>query len=794
MSTLTPNYGLIVPDGTDTVEQVRADYATNLNKIDGIGGGGSSTLAGLSDVNLTTPVTADALIYDGAEWANTPLSAVAFSGDYNDLLNNPTIPTKVSDLTNDSGFITNTVNNLTNYYLKSETYTQAEINALIAGIVTLNVLVVQSLPTTNISTTTIYLVPKTTAGTQDVYDEYLNLDGTTSGWEHIGTTEIDLSNYYTKTQVDTLLSDKVDKVSGKGLSTEDYTTAEKNKLAGIASGAEVNVQSDWNQSNNAQDDYIKNKPTKLSDFTNDSGFITGVDVSDIGDVDLNNLANGQVLKYNSTSQKWENQNESGGGGSYTEGDGIDITNNTISVDTTFTEAQTRTNIASGDTFATILGKIKKWFTDIPNLFVDKTGDTMTGELQVNRNGEVGVRVVRANSGTSIVKSTICAGNNIPDGTTGATFGNLTLYGDQNRYAELQARNVTANRAFQFPNKSGTIAITDDIPDVSGKVNKSGDTMTGGLQLAGMDLTLGTTGSSSDDSGDLVYTYGNGNEKARIWTENEYTAGVGPLYRVNKSDGTQLYYGRLATMGEVDGKVSKSGDTMTGALVINRNSEAQATFSRQNTGTSSAVSNITLGNGTADGTAGSTYGRVRIYGKGAYRTDLQAPDSTANRTITLPNKGGTVALTSDIPDISGKVNKSGDTMSGSLKVPELGVQRGSYTEYLDAPSGLSGDIYVTLPDEAGMLAIDGNPQPTKCPRVESKNLNNSSSIHDGNSMAKFTECGPSCTNLPDAYWYFIMSFDSADSNYGAQLAIGMTTDSCWVRRKDGGGWRSWRRLI
>lgn len=41
MSTLTPNYGLIVPEGTDTVEQVRADYATNLNTIDGIGGGGS---------------------------------------------------------------------------------------------------------------------------------------------------------------------------------------------------------------------------------------------------------------------------------------------------------------------------------------------------------------------------------------------------------------------------------------------------------------------------------------------------------------------------------------------------------------------------------------------------------------------------------------------------------------------------------------------------------------------------------------------------------------------------------
>lgn len=38
-------------------------------------------------------------------------------------------------------------------------------------------------------------------------------------------------------KIKSLLSGKVDKVSGKGLSTNDYTTTEKNKLAGIASGA-----------------------------------------------------------------------------------------------------------------------------------------------------------------------------------------------------------------------------------------------------------------------------------------------------------------------------------------------------------------------------------------------------------------------------------------------------------------------------------------------------------------------------------------------------------------------------
>lgn len=52
---------------------------------------------------------------------------------------------------------------------------------------------------------------------------------------------VDLTPYYTGSQVDSKLANKVDKVSGKGLSTNDYTTDEKNKLAAIASGAQVNV-------------------------------------------------------------------------------------------------------------------------------------------------------------------------------------------------------------------------------------------------------------------------------------------------------------------------------------------------------------------------------------------------------------------------------------------------------------------------------------------------------------------------------------------------------------------------
>ena len=71
-----------------------------------------------------------------------------------------------------------------------------------------------------------------------------------------------------------------------------------------------------------------------------------------------------------------------------------------------------------------------------------------------------------------------------------------------------------------------------------------------VSTQGGDVVLGTPGTSSNDSGDIVWKYGvldsNNNpiEKARLWTANEYTAKSGPNYRVYKSDGTLLYSGTL----------------------------------------------------------------------------------------------------------------------------------------------------------------------------------------------------------------------------------------------------------
>lgn len=81
----------------------------------------------------------------------------------------------------------------------SRTYSSSKINALIASVTGFSVEVVDQLPESNIDTHKIYFVPKETSKQTagDIYDEYLYIQ---NAWEHIGTTDVDLSQYYTKTE------------------------------------------------------------------------------------------------------------------------------------------------------------------------------------------------------------------------------------------------------------------------------------------------------------------------------------------------------------------------------------------------------------------------------------------------------------------------------------------------------------------------------------------------------------------------------------------------------------------
>lgn len=163
----------------------------------------------------------------------------------------------------------------------------------------------------------IYLVPNESSRTNDIYDEYIWLVEQNK-WEFLGNkhVDVDLTDYYTKEEVDALIpqvdsytkvesdnkyavkadvytksevddlivpqvdaytkqesdskyatietvNNKVDKVVGKQLSTEDYTTEEKEKLAGLSNYDDTNIT----QKLNEKVDKITGKGLSTEDYT-----------------------------------------------------------------------------------------------------------------------------------------------------------------------------------------------------------------------------------------------------------------------------------------------------------------------------------------------------------------------------------------------------------------------------------------------------------------------------------------------------------------------------------------------
>ena len=96
------------------------------------------------------------------------------------------VASKLSELKNDEGFVTKVVSDLENYYLKSETYSRDEIDNKVSLIPRFNVQVVPSLPSENISETTVYLL-SSGEDTDNLYTEYINVNGL---WEILGTQKI----------------------------------------------------------------------------------------------------------------------------------------------------------------------------------------------------------------------------------------------------------------------------------------------------------------------------------------------------------------------------------------------------------------------------------------------------------------------------------------------------------------------------------------------------------------------------------------------------------------------------
>ena len=89
-------------------------------------------------------------------------------------------------------------------------YTKAEVDNMISVIPKFAIAVVNELPISDISITTVYLVPNNSGETSNLYDEYIY----TTQWEKLGTQTVDLSDYPTNEEmndaIDAAISSIVD--------------------------------------------------------------------------------------------------------------------------------------------------------------------------------------------------------------------------------------------------------------------------------------------------------------------------------------------------------------------------------------------------------------------------------------------------------------------------------------------------------------------------------------------------------------------------------------------------------
>lgn len=235
--------------------------------------------------NKLNGIAAGAEVNINADWN-------AISGDAQ-ILNKPT---NVSAFMNDAGYLTTENDPTVPAWAKAAQkpiYTAAEVGAIteqeVSGMITeaigqinsFNMVVVQTLPTQNISPHTIYLVPKT-GETNNVYDEYVYIN---NSWEMIGNTQIDLSGYALKNELPTNISE-LNNDSGyltsytetdptvpqwaKSSTKPSYTATEVGALS-----SNTHIPSTTAElTNDAGFITSAALPTKVSDLTNDVGYLT----------------------------------------------------------------------------------------------------------------------------------------------------------------------------------------------------------------------------------------------------------------------------------------------------------------------------------------------------------------------------------------------------------------------------------------------------------------------------------------------------------------------------------------
>jgi hypothetical protein len=528
------------------------------------------------------------------------------------------------------------------------------------------------------------------------------------------------------------------------------TSAEKTKLSGIAAGAEVNVQSDWNQTTTTADDYIKNKPTLATVAT--SGSYN--DLSNKPTIPTVNNATLTIQKNGTNVQTFTaNQGTNATANIVVPTKTSDLTN-----DSGFLDSVAWGDVTGKPTFATVATSGS--YNDLSNkptiptvnnatLTIQKNGtnvQTFTANQSTNATANITVPTktseITNDSGFVTSSGTVSKANQLTTARTiaisgGATGTATSFNGTSNISIPITGMYETyLNWGNQ--NLSGRVSCVDAALSEEFSANR----------LAYMDASKITV-EYSRDGGSTWTDYGLTNaQKVGLVTTSQaiYTGGTNSnaasnyqvrvdLHPTNPYMSTRKLFIYISTGGvsnaqvlvERKGMNDTAYTTVTAATISGWSGWNSIPLAITFGGTSSwSNSNLRLtfsynGKSTDYPNAQLTISKIRLYGETAWSAPsnlatnghLYTYDTSQNATFpadvsvtgslkhgsytyTLPNKNGTVAMTSDIPSVP-TVN------NGQLTIQKNGSNVATFT------ANQSGDstANISVPTKTSDITNDSN---------------------------------------------------------------------------------------
>lgn len=317
------------------------------------------------------------------------------------------------------------------------------------------------------------------------------------------------------------------------------------------------------------------------------------------------------------------------------------------------------------------------------------------------------------------------GNSTAWKSTGGAYGTIRLYGAAaTYYGDLVPGvlgttsgdgHISANRTWTLPDKTGTIALTSDIPDVSSFITSDSDEKLKVAEITTSATYYPVLSSATTAAETKLYTnlfefnrssaaevyFGVGKLNTTLGKIRLYTASSGGRYGIITPDtltGTRTWTlpdktGTIALTSDIpdvsgfitsdsDEKVKVAAGSLTGTDYFPVLATEAGTATRQYLSTIHFLGDSSYGTqfilGKSDGTS---QGLIQLWSKtsGYYVSISPENTLTASRGLTLPDKGGTIALIEDIPSITftqtltegteiGKININGTNTSIYSKDP------------------------------------------------------------------------------------------------------------------------------